>query len=399
MHVAEFLFVIASTLVAAKLLGELAERFGQPAVLGELVAGVLLGASVLGVVHPEVEIIHLLAEVGVIILLFEIGLETDLKKLMSVGPAAFAVALAGVALPFGLGYLVASLFGLDLLPSLVAGAALTATSVGITARVLSDLGRLNDPEGQIVLGAAVIDDVLGLVILSVVGGVVAGGTLSVGGVALTTAAAFGFLAAAIVLGRLVVPPLFAMLGRIGKEQTVAMMGLALAFLFAVIAERVGSAFIIGAFAAGLVIAPTPQHRAVEAGVVRLGYFFVPIFFVAVGAAVDVRSFATLDVTLFGIALTLVAVVGKIAAGYAPWWFKGRKLVIGVAMVPRGEVGLIFAQMGLTTGVLAAGDFSGVMFMVMATTFLAPIALKRLLTKDADGKDPGEYGIAELTTEA
>src|SRR5688572_17435214 len=149
----------------AKLLGELAERFGQPAVLGELLAGVLLGTSVLGLVHHDEEVIHLLAELGVVLLLFEIGLETNLKRLMAVGSAALMVASVGVVVPFALGVLVARLLGVDMLASVVAGAALTATSVGITARVMSDLGRLNDPEGQVVLGAAVIDDVMGLIIL------------------------------------------------------------------------------------------------------------------------------------------------------------------------------------------------------------------------------------------
>jgi Kef-type K+ transport system membrane component KefB len=399
MHVDEFLFVLASILIAAKILGELAEHFGQPAVLGELLGGVLLGGSVLSVVDPASNPIQLLSELGVIVLLFEIGLETDLKKLMAVGPAAAAVAVVGVALPFGLGMGVAYMFGLGLMPSLVGGAALTATSVGITARVLADLGRLNDPEGQIVLGAAVIDDVLGLIILSLVSGIVAGGSLTAGVLASTTIIAFGFLAASIIVGKLLVPRLFALIERISREETVALMGLAFAFLLALLAEKAGSAMIIGAFAAGLVLAPTRQAHAVREGTVRLGHFVVHIFFVSVGAAVVVRSFAHPDAILLGIALTAVAVVGKVAAGYAPWWFKGRKFVVGVAMVPRGEVGLIFARTGLTAGVLAAAEFSAIMFMVMATTFIAPIALKKLLTDDVGDDDRASGGVARLTNEA
>ena len=189
MTVPQFLFILVAILVVAKVMGELAERVGQPAVLGELVAGVILGASVLGIVDSGNAIIHLLAELGVILLLFQIGLETDLKRLLSVGPASAVVAMTGVAVPFIGGYLVAAALGMDTMPAVVAGAALTATSVGITARVLSDLGRLQDPESQIVLGAAVIDDVIGLIILAVVSQVVGGAELTAGSVLTTTALA------------------------------------------------------------------------------------------------------------------------------------------------------------------------------------------------------------------
>lgn len=178
--VQEFLFLLIVILVGAKLVGELAERIGQPAVLGELVAGVLVGGSVLGLVDPTLESIHLLAEIGVIILLFQIGLETDLRQLLKVGGASAVVAVVGVVVPFALGYGVAVALGIAQLPSIVIGASLTATSVGITARVLSDLGRLQEPESQIVLGAAVIDDIVGLIILGVVGGLVAGEAVTVG---------------------------------------------------------------------------------------------------------------------------------------------------------------------------------------------------------------------------
>jgi Kef-type K+ transport system membrane component KefB len=397
MTVTAFLTTLAAILVAAKLFGELAERIGQPAVLGELVGGVIVGGSVLGLVDPHVESVHLLAEIGVIILLFEIGLETDLMKLFAVGPAAAMVALVGVALPFAAGYWVALAFGLGTLPAIVAGAALTATSVGITARVLSDLGRLGDPEGQIVLGAAVIDDVLGLIILAVVADLTQGEFGGLSAIVRTTVVAFGFLAGALLLGQLVVPRLFRLISRHGKEPTVAAMGLVFAFIMAILADLVGSASIIGAFAAGLVLASTEQAPAIEKGVLGLGHFFVPIFFVAVGAAVDLQVFGSRDVLLFGGALTLVAVLGKVAAGYAPFWFTGRKLVIGVGMVPRGEVGLIFAQTGLTAGVLDAGRFGALMLMVIVTTFVAPPTLKALL-KPAAGAEAEESAVADLTTE-
>ena len=398
MSIDHFLFVLIAVLAGAKLLGELAERIGQPAVLGELLAGVLLGSSVLGVVHHDEEIIHLLAEIGVIVLLFEIGLETQIKRLIQVGAASALTAIVGVVLPFALGYLVATWFGRDVMTALVIAAALTATSVGITARVLSDLGRLQEKESQIVLGAAVIDDVIGLVILAVVSGMIAGAGVSIGSVAWTTALAFGFIAFVLVVGRFTIPWVFGWFERVGKPETLATMGLVFAFATAVLAHNAGSALIIGAFSAGLVLAPTRFAHPVEEGITRIGQFFVPIFFVSVGAAVDVRTFLDPDVLLFGLALIVVAVVGKFAAGYAPWWMRVKKSVVGVGMIPRGEVGLIFAQMGLTAGVLSAGTFSALTLMVMVTTFMAPPLLRVLFPPVAAPQDP-DSAVARSVTEA
>ena len=394
------LLVLAAALAAAKALGEVAERVGQPAVIGELLAGVALGPSVLAIVDPGLPVLHVLAEIGVIILLFQIGLETDLRRLVSVGGTAATVAVVGVALPFALGFGVAGVLGLAQLPALVVAAALTATSVGITARVLADLGRLQERESQVVLGAAVIDDIVGLVILAVVTKLVAGGTLTVPGVGFTTLVAFGFVGAALLVGRFVVPPLFGLIARVGSEQTLATLGIVVAFLTAVLADRVGSALIIGAFTAGLVFAPTSHSHAIERGVVRLGHFFVPIFFVSVGASVDVRTFAQGSVLMIGVLLVAVAVVGKFAAGFAPFWFTGRKAVVGVGMIPRGEVGLIFAQTGLTAGVLDPGLFSALTFMVIITTLMAPPLLKRLLGPRPPGAGPTPGDLpGELVNEA
>src|SRR5690606_27902215 len=322
------LLVLAAILAGAKLFGELAEKIGQPAVLGELIAGVILGPSILGFVDPSLPIIHILAEIGVVILLFQIGLETDVRKLLSVGGTACMVAVVGVALPFALGYLIGKALGFGHLEALVAAAALTATSVGITARVLSDLGRLDDIESQVVLGAAVIDDIVGRVVLAVVAKLVAGGELTPVGVSITTLTAFGFVAVALLVGRFTVPPVFGLLRSVSSEQTLAMMGLVTAFLVAVLADSLGSAMIIGAFTAGLIFAPSEHAHPIELGVVRLGHFFVPIFFIWVGASVDVRSFAEPRILLVGALLIVAAIVGKLAAGYAPWWFKGRKVVVG-----------------------------------------------------------------------
>ena len=388
---------LAAALAAAKLLGELAERIGQPAVLGELVAGLLLGPSMLDLVNPHDPAIHIIAEIGVVILLFQIGLEIELKKMLGVGGAALTVACVGVAVPFVLGDLISRVVGLAPLPALVTGAALTATSVGITARVFSDLGRLHDAESQVVLGAAVIDDVIGLIILGVVGGLVGGAELSAGSVLGKTAIAFGFLVGAVVVGRLIVPPLFDLIARVGRTSTIGPMALGLMFVTAVLAQVIGLAPIVGAFTAGLVLAPTRHAESCRDGVTRLGHFFVPIFFVVVGAAVDVRTFADGHVLAIGGLITAAAIAGKLFSGYAAFWFPGRKFVVGVGMIPRGEVGLIFAQMGLTAKVLDAGLYAALTLMVMVTTFVTPPALKLLLGPGRAGGDAG--GSAELITEA
>ncbi len=394
----DLLASLVALLVATKALGVLAQRVGQPAVVGELIAGVILGGSLLGILDPADPVIHALAELGVLVLLFEIGLHTDLKSLVKVGSEAMTVAVVGVVLPFALGYGVAAALGLSAIPAIVCGAALTATSIGISARTLSDLHKLNTPEGQIVLGAAVIDDIIGLVILSVVAGIVGGAALTLGGVAITTAIAIGFVVAAVVLGSLLVPPVFRAIGRIEASGTLGVAGLAFAFLMAWLAASAGSATIIGAFSAGLVLHDTPQRVAIEKATTSLGHFFVPIFFASVGAAVELGTLADPRVLAIGGALIVVGVLGKFVAGYAPVWFKGDKALIGIAMVPRGEVGLIFARMGLATGALTSQLYSAVAMMVLVTTFLTPPLLaRRVKSAAADGSsDPaGGGGIDDL----
>lgn len=403
LDIPQFLGLLVLILAAAKICGALAQWIGQPAVLGELVAGVILGN--LALVNPNNEVLHLLAELGVIILLFEIGLETDLLKLIKVGGAATAVAVVGVALPFALGYAVCRMLGLGNLVAVVAGASLTATSVGITARVLSDLNRLQEPESQIILGAAVIDDVIGLVILAVVAGLTQGNEVTLLGVAKTTSIAFGFLFGTLLVGRLVVPLLVRLVSRIDLPGTPTMLAVMVAFGLAWLASVSGSALIIGAFAAGLLLRDTPQAHEMELGVAHLGHFFVPLFFVAVGAAVDLSVLNPLDpanrtTLLIGGLLIVAAVVGKFVAGHSPVWFRGNKNVIGIGMIPRGEVGLIFAQMGLATGVFDAGIFSAVTLMVMVTTFMAPPLLKLLFPPLAfEGGPKQQEGIEDLVTEA
>jgi Kef-type K+ transport system membrane component KefB len=315
---------------------------------------------------------------------------------------AGAVGLAGIILSFAAGFFAAELLGLPLLPAVLCGAALTATSIGISARVLSDLGRLHTNEGRVILGAAVFDDIVGLIILSVVAGLAGGEELTVAGVAWKTFVAFGFIGAAVVVGRMLVPPVFRFIERIQIAGTLGLFGLAFAFTLAWLAEIAGSAMIIGAFAAGLVLHHTPQRAMVERATTELGHFFVPVFFAYVGASVDVRTFADRHILLVGGALIVAGVLGKYLSGYAAWGFKGDKRVIGAAMIPRGEVGLIFAQMGLTRGIVSVPLFSALTLMVMVTTFIAPPLLKHLVTRagppDEEAR-PGEGGVDDLVVGA
>jgi Kef-type K+ transport system membrane component KefB len=394
--VAPFFLVLLSVLVGAKLMGEAAERLKQPAVLGELLAGVLLGASVFGVL-PESGIIHdameLLAEVGVAILLFEIGLETDLKEMFRVGPAASLVALVGVVTPFLLGFLywiiVQPSIGVhapgisNTMVAVFVGATLTATSVGITARVLTDLGYIHTREARVVIGAAVVDDVLGLVILAVVSGLAAGAALTVFGIAMKFVVAAGFLAVALILGNRVAPGLFELIDGMRVRGVLLVMAFCFALLFAALAKLAGSAMIIGSFAAGIVLSSTNQFDLITDRIAPVADIFAPIFFVVVGAGVNLALLnpwhPEFDLTVLsvGAALLIIAVIGKVVSGFSVGW--GRKplnhLAIGVGMIPRGEVGLIFAHLGLTRGILSQQVFSAVLIMVIFTTFIAPPLLK------------------------
>ncbi len=377
---AQLLAVLVAVLLLTKFLGEVAQRLGQPSVLGELLAGIILGGSLLTVLDASDPVIHAFAELGVLILLFQIGLHTELKSLLAVGSTAGTVGAVGVVLPFGLGYAVCLALGLDTLPALVCSAALTATSIGISARVLADLGVLDSTEGRIVIGAAVLDDVVGLIILSVVSVVAAGGALTLVGVSKTVAVAIGFVVIAMVAGSVLIPPVFRRIAGLRVSGALGVVALAFALAMAWLADVAGSAPIIGAFAAGLILNGTPQGHRIEQSAKGLGYFFVPIFFAAVGASVNVRTFADTHVLMLGGALIVVGVIGKFVSAYAPFWFRGNKALIGVAMVPRGEVGLIFAQMGIAKGVLDESLFSALALMVMITTLMAP-PLLGLLAKN------------------
>ncbi len=331
-----------------------------------------------------------------------IGLETDLRKLLSVGASSAAVAVVGVALPFILGYFAGTLLGYDSMISIFLGATLTATSVGITARVLSDLGHLHDRESQVVLGAAVIDDIIGLVLLTLVGSLARGHELSAIGIARIALTAFGFVAIAIVLGNWLAPYLIRLITRVRVAKALFFAAIMFAFALAYLAEQLGSALIIGAFAAGLVLARTERAEQIEREVHDIAQFFIPIFFVSVGAAIDLRTLnpfnpETRPYALIGLALTVIAIVGKFAAGWCALERGLKRHVIGIGMIPRGEVGLIFAQIGLSTGILAIGLYSSVALMVIVTTLVVP-PLLRIFLKPATPEPPQE-GAASYVTEA
>ena len=391
--IAGLFLVLAGMLVAAKLLGELAERSGQPAVLGELIAGVILGGSVLGIVPAEgtgAEIIHVLAELGVVLLLFEIGLETDLKEMFRVGTASLSVATVGVLLPFVFGFAywaylphAAGEGSTDrTMTAIFVGATLTATSVGITARVLSDIGQMHSEEAKIIIGAAIIDDVLGLVILTVVSGMAAGASVEALGVLRVLLVAVGFLMIALLMGRYAAPRLFDLVVRMRVRYVLLVFAIAFALGLSAAASLIGSALIIGAFAAGLILSGTNQFDTIEREVRPVASIFTPIFFVSVGSSVNLELLNPAREgagAILGVAavLTLLAILGKLAAGWAAPWVSFRRLVVGVGMVPRGEVGLIFADIGRRTGILNEAVFGAVLLMIMATTFVAPPGLKAL----------------------
>jgi Kef-type K+ transport system membrane component KefB len=375
-----FLLAFATALLGGKLFGELAERIGQPAVLGELAVGILLGPALLGLV-PLTAGILLVAEIGVLLLLFEVGLETDLKELIRVGGVAMAVAVVGMALPFLGGYLVTRASGFSVLTAIFVAAALTATSIGITSRVLSEIGMLASREGQIILGAAVADDILGLVVLAVVSRLSATGSVGMGQAARSAGLSFGFLVVAIVAGVPLGRFLVRFVGRARVRGVLVAAAIAFALLAALGAEKAGSAAIVGAFAAGLALARTERRHEIQKALRPVVDVFAPVFFVSIGAQVDVgylNPFAAGNrpALVLALGLVLVGVLGKFAAGFFAWGGV-RRSFIGAGMIPRGEVGLIFAQIGRESGALPEPVFVAVVLAVFATTFLTPPLLAAL----------------------
>jgi Kef-type K+ transport system membrane component KefB len=380
-------------ILVARLAAEVAERLKIPAVLGEIVAGIIIGPSVLGWIDPikhldVADMVLLLGEIGVILLLFQVGLEMDLGEMAKVGKPAFVVAIIGVAVPFAAGFGVAASFGEDAKVALFIGAALTATSVGITARVLGDLRALAMRESRIVLGAAVADDVLGLVILTVVVKVVTEGSISAGVVFETIGLAVGFLLITGLLAIYVIPRLFTRIDRLAKSATtIVSSAFALTLAFSLLANQAKLAFIIGAFMAGLAVGRSPQHERIAEGLNPLGHIFIPVFFASIGINADLEAMFQPSVLVLAVSLTVVAIIGKLVAGLGIGRSGGDKLLIGIAMMPRGEVGLIFASIGLSKGVLDDELYGALLLMVLVTTLITPPLIRLKLAKRDDLATP------------
>jgi Kef-type K+ transport system membrane component KefB len=401
--------------LASKVGGELSQLANLPPVLGELVAGVVVGVSALHLlVFPEAgavasdsvvitilqqfaglsaensrevfaslsEVVSVLGELGVIILLFEIGLESDLKELQKVGVRAAIVAVVGVVAPFVAGTVgLIMIFGMPTIPAVFAGAALTATSIGITSKVLSELGQLKSTEGQIIVGAAVIDDVLGIIVLAVVASLAKTGEVDIANVIYLIVSATAFLLGSIFLGQFFNNSFVAIAQKLKTRGNLVIPALIFAFVMAFLGNAIHLEAILGAFAAGLVLDETETRKELDEQILPIADVFVPIFFVTVGARVDLSvlnpsSADNRQGLVIAAFLIVVAIIGKVITGWAVFGQeKVNRLAIGIGMIPRGEVGLVFAGIGAASGVLDKPLQAAIIIMVILTTFLAPPLLR------------------------
>lgn len=416
--VASVLLALIVILAAAKIGSAVFERFGQPAVLGELISGVILGNLILfnpswsffeplrvtSIQENWAVVIDSLARLGVIILLFEVGLESTVRGMMKVGSSSLLVAVLGVIMPFMLGFGASWLFIQELPLALAAhvpadfslnyvhmfvGAVLCATSVGITARVFKDLGKLRTKEAQIILGAAVIDDVLGLIILAVVSAIIAAATigqpLDIWALLRIIVVAMLFLGGSLALGFFLIPKIMHQLARLRTSGMMLTSSLLFAFVLAYLAHASGLAAIVGAFAAGLILEEVHfkafrEEITIEQLIKPVATFLVPIFFVLMGIQVRLDTFA--DLSVLGVAggLTFAAIIGKKICSLGVLEKGLDRLTVGVGMIPRGEVGLIFASIGKSLEVIDNATFSAIVIMVIATTFITPPLLKITLRR-------------------
>lgn len=409
--------------LASKLGGEICARIDLPPVLGELVGGVVVGVSALHLLvfaegggsgtdsliinfleltaglnaetaetifQAQSEVITVLSELGVVILLFEIGLESDLKELIRVGPQAAAVAVTGVVVPFAAGTIgLIALFQMPTVPAVFAGAALTATSIGITAKVLAELQQLSSNEGQIIIGAAVLDDILGIIVLAVVASLAKNGEIVLFNVLYLIVSAGAFLIGGIILGRLLTPYFVALVKELKTRGQILLSSLVFAFILSYIAAAIQLEAILGAFVAGLILAETEKRHEIEEQVLPVADMLVPIFFVTVGAKTDLSVLnpavpSNREGLVIAVFLIAVAILGKIVAGFTVF---GRdrlnRPAIGIGMIPRGEVGLVFAGVGAASGALSDALEAAIIMMVILTTFVAPPFLRLAFKRDEE----------------
>ncbi|PAX60686.1 cation:proton antiporter [Brunnivagina elsteri] len=422
--------------IASKLGGEISRKIDLPPVLGELVAGVIVGASALHLlVFPEggaeasnsvvigllqfinnltpdaatsifeaqSEVVSVLAEIGVIILLFEIGLESDLKELQKVGYQATVVACVGVAVPFIAGTVgLVYFFHFPVIPAIFAGAALTATSIGITSKVLSEIGQLKSREGQIIVGAAVIDDILGIIVLAVVASLAKTGEVDIVNVIYLIVSATTFLIGSILLGKFFNKSFVGIADKLQTRGNIIIPALIFAFFMAFIGNAIHLEAILGAFAAGLVLDETDKRKELDEQVKPIADILVPIFFVTVGARVDLSVLnpaipSNREGLFIAIFLIAIAIIGKFVTGWAVFGQPGiNRIAIGVGMIPRGEVGLVFAGIGAASGVLDKPLQAAIIMMVILTTFIAPPLLRVAFKEPAEPQKPVEKPVDGVT---
>jgi len=413
--------------LASKIGGELFRMMDLPPVLGELVGGVVVGASALHLVvfpdsgaagsysiimtilqfinnlspdavtsifQSQSEVVSVLAELGVIILLFEIGLESDLKELQKVGYQATIVACVGVAVPFAAGTAgLILLFHAPVIPAIFAGAALTATSIGITSKVLSEIGQLKSREGQIIVGAAVIDDILGIIVLAVVASLAKTGEVDIFNVIYLIVSATVFLIGSILLGKYFNQSFVAIAEKLQTRGNLIIPAFIFAFFMAFLGSAIHLEAILGAFAAGLVLDETDKRKELDEQVKPVADMLVPVFFVTVGTKVDLGVLNPLvpgnrEGLIIATFLIAIAIIGKVVTGWAVFGQPGiNRLAVGVGMIPRGEVGLVFAAIGAASGTLDKPLQAAIVIMVILTTFLAPPLLRFAFKQSPEEKEP------------
>ena len=375
LDIGRILLELGIILCAAKLMAELAERVGIPAVLGEILAGVVLGPSALGLIH-RTDSLFLLGELGAILLLLQVGMEMDVAELRTVGRAAISVAIVGVALPMIFGTIGGIVLGEESRTAIFIGSTLTATSVGITARVFGDLRALATKEARIVLGAAVADDVLGLIILTVVTRVVEKGSIGIGTIASTTGLALAFLGIAGTVGFTAIPHVLGIvMKRASSPAAVSVTALGIALAFSSAADAAHLAPIIGAFVAGTALGKAPGHERIARDMSALAAVFVPIFFLQIGVETDIAAMVKPKVLAIAALFAFIAVITKVAAGWMARSTGADTLLVGLGMMPRGEVGLIFATIGLSAGVFNDDLHAALVLVVLLTTVISPAALR------------------------
>jgi Kef-type K+ transport system membrane component KefB len=392
MHAAlELLPLLAMMLIGAKLAGLLSQRFGMPAVFGELLLGLVLGPSVLNLITPS-ETLHLIGQIGVIALMFMAGLETELDEMLHVGKAAFLTALGGVLLPLGGGYLLGIGFGLEPLHALFVGAVLTATSVSISADVLRELGRLRSKLGMTILGGAVIDDVLGVIVLSIVLALAGEGSFWS-----TIAKMALFVPLAWLVGDWLIPRLMRAEQHVPQKETSVAVLIGILLVYAWSAEALGSiAAITGAYLLGIIVSKhtDPGHHLHDSMNV-IGYgFFVPIFFVGIG--LEAHAGALLEAPVLTAAVLALAIVAKVVGcgvgALVGGFDRSSSLAIGVGMVARGEVALVMIAAGQAAGLVDDQLFSATIVMTLLTTLVTPPLLRLTLSAAKDGKAIAEPAV-------